>query len=76
MSEMIEVIEHVTRDGDRWDLLAWEYYGDALVYERIVAANPDIPITPILPSGLVVLIPVIEVVAEETTTEGLPPWKR
>ncbi|HFV0367875.1 TPA: tail protein X, partial [Escherichia coli] len=21
-------LEHVTRDGERWDSLAWQYYGD------------------------------------------------
>ncbi|NTU68923.1 MAG: hypothetical protein HGB02_08600 [Chlorobiaceae bacterium] len=73
-SQIIEVIEHITKDGDRWDLLAWEYYGDAMAYEAIIAANPAIAIDPVLPSGLKVLIPVIEA-AETDTTEGLPPWK-
>lgn len=75
MSQVIEVIEHITRDGDRWDLLAWAYYGDATAYEPIIAANPGIAITPILPSGIKVLIPVLEE-AETATTEGLPPWKQ
>lgn len=30
-------LEHVTTDGERWDNLAWRYYGDALAYERIIA---------------------------------------
>ncbi|HDY1642291.1 TPA: tail protein X, partial [Escherichia coli] len=25
-------LEHVTRDGERWDSLAWQYYGDPLGY--------------------------------------------
>ncbi|MEI4920417.1 tail protein X, partial [Klebsiella pneumoniae] len=25
----MDYLEHLTRDGDRWDLLAWHYYGDA-----------------------------------------------
>ncbi|MFT2542069.1 tail protein X, partial [Escherichia coli] len=32
-------LEHVTRDGERWDSLAWQYYGDPLGYPRIIAAN-------------------------------------
>lgn len=75
MSRIVEVIEYITKDGDRWDALAWEYYGDPLAYEGIIAANPSIAILPVLPSGLKVLIPVIEE-AETDTTEGLPPWKR
>jgi phage tail protein X len=70
-----EVIEHITRDGDRWDLLAWEYYGDATQYERIIAANNQVMIDPILPSGIIINIPVIEELpAELTESEELPPW--
>ncbi|HDK0456215.1 TPA: tail protein X [Escherichia coli] len=64
-----------TRDGERWDSLAWQYYGDPLGYPRIIAANPHVAITPVLPSGLLLLIPVIE--AEEATTEDdIAPWLR
>ncbi|EDV4562869.1 hypothetical protein HX41_004150 [Salmonella enterica subsp. enterica] len=68
-------LEHVTRDGERWDSLAWQYYGDPLGYPRIIAANPHVAITPVLPSGLLLLIPVIE--AEEANTEeDIAPWLR
>ncbi|ARF49412.1 hypothetical protein DSJ_08740 [Pantoea stewartii subsp. stewartii DC283] len=68
-------LEHVTRNGERWDSLAWQYYGDPLGYPRIIAANPHVAITPVLPSGLLLLIPVIE--AEEASTEeDIAPWLR
>ena len=35
----MNVIRHITKDGERWDLLAWRYYGSATDYERIIAAN-------------------------------------
>jgi len=72
---MAEFLEYVTKDGDRWDLIAYVYYGDSFGYERIIVANPSVPIIPILPSGLKLLIPVIE---EEQTpqSEELPPWKQ
>lgn len=42
---------------------------------RIIAANPHVAITPVLPSGLLLLIPVIE--AEEARTEeDIAPWLR
>ena len=66
-------LEHTTREGDRWDNLAWHYYGDATQYEQIIVANPDVPIIPILPAGIRLLIPVAENV-EMTNTEGLLPW--
>jgi len=25
-----QFITHISANGDRWDLLAWNYYGDAL----------------------------------------------
>jgi len=75
MSTVIEVIEHITVDGDRWDNLAWQYYGDANAYEQIIAANPEVLILPILPGGIKLLIPVIEEDETESTTE-LPPWKQ
>lgn len=68
-------LEHITCHGERWDTLAWEYYGDPLGYPRIIAANPHIAITPVLPSGLVLLIPIID--AENITTgEDIAPWLR
>ncbi|GDO99329.1 tail protein X [Escherichia coli] len=68
-------LEHVTRHGERWDLLAWKYYGDPMGYPRIIAANPHVAITPVLPSGLVLLIPVTDA-ADTRTEEDIPPWLR
>ncbi|TLI49294.1 tail protein X [Escherichia coli] len=59
-------LEHVTRDGERWDSLAWQYYGDPGLSPDY-CRNPHVAITPVLPSGLLLLIPVIE--TEEARTE-------
>ncbi|MCR9267470.1 MAG: tail protein X [Alphaproteobacteria bacterium] len=68
-----QYIEHRTIDGDRWDQLAWRYYGDPHGYERIIRANPGVAMTAALPGGLSIRIPVIAdaVIA----SAGLPPWK-
>ncbi|KAA0972783.1 tail protein X [Pseudomonas sp. ANT_H12B] len=66
-------ITHVTTEGERWDQLAWRYYGDAHRYLPIVQANPHVPITAILPSGLTLAIPILEPV---TSAQDLPPWMR
>ncbi|MBA3109966.1 hypothetical protein CBX57_000820 [Salmonella enterica] len=66
-------LEHITTQDERWDNLAWRYYGDALSYERIIAANPHVAIIPVLPSGVRLIIPVISVTQ---TTSELPPWLR
>lgn len=70
---MAEFVEHVTTEGERWDLLAWRYYGDPHRYEAIIAANPEAPIRPTLPSGLRLRIPVLP--APDVLAAGLPPWK-
>lgn len=67
-------LRHITQDGERWDQLADRYYGDATQYERIIAANPAIPLTLTLTGGLELLIPVVEANATLPTSE-LPPWK-
>ena len=74
----ITAIEHITREGERWDSIAWQYYGDATAYGRIIEANPDVDITDTLPSGLTVLIPVLpeSETAAQIAQADLPPWKR
>lgn len=68
-------LNHLTQDGDRWDTLAWRYYGDVKHLALLIAANPHVPVQDVLPGGLNLAIPVIE--AEATTAlEALPPWKR
>ncbi|WP_156443791.1 tail protein X [Burkholderia savannae] len=66
-------LTHITVESERWDQIAYRYYGDPLAYERIIAANPDVPITPQLPSGIALSIPVV---SDNEVTEDLPPWMR
>lgn len=70
---MSDFYEYITKDGDRWDLIAYEFYSDATLYEPIITANPEVPITPMLLSGLKLKIPIIEDSEEIEFT--LPPWK-
>lgn len=71
---MTEYVEHLTVEGDRWDLLAWRYYGDPHLYEPIIAANPAVPIRPFLASGVRLRVPVLP--DEAVLDRDLPPWKR
>lgn len=72
----MEFITHQTQDGERWDSLAFLYYGDPLAYERIIVANPYVPVDPVLPAGLELRIPVLEdAEAEPVLGAGVPPWK-
>lgn len=45
---MSEFYEYITKEGDRWDLIAWQFYTNATLYEPIIKANPDVSIEPTL----------------------------
>lgn len=66
-------LSYLTREGDTWDQIAWRYYGDAMRYPSIVAANPHVPITAALPAGIKLSIPMLE---PAPSAEELPPWMR
>jgi phage tail protein X len=68
-----QYIVHVTRAGERWDLLAWRFYGDATKYGDIIVANPGVPIVPVFDAGVAVRIPLLAHGA--ALGAGLPPWK-
>jgi phage tail protein X len=69
-----QYITHITSAGERWDLLAWRYYGDATIYSPIIMANPSIPIEPAFEAGLTIAIPIIQLSTPQNS--NLPPWKR
>ena len=71
---MTEYYSYITKDNDRWDLIAYKFYNDATRYEPIINANPDVDISPILKSGLKLKIPVLN--ESETIKFELPPWKK
>lgn len=68
------VLKHIVKQGERWDNLAYYYYGDALEYERLISANPQLSFCEVLPTGATVFIPVLNV--KPTHNENLPPWLR
>ena len=62
-----------TQQNDRWDKIAYKFYGDVFRTAPIIEANPDVAITPILPSGLTLMIPILEAT---TNNRDLPVWKQ
>jgi phage tail protein X len=71
-----DVLEHITADGERWDLIAYDYYGDCNEesLQRVITANPEVPFYPVFPAGIRLLIPLIDE-NETASAAGLPPWK-
>lgn len=73
MTSSGQFILHITKAGERWDLLAWQYYGDATDYSPIIMANPSVPIEPVFDAGISIEVPILQKSAVVTT--NLPPWK-
>ncbi len=71
---MSSYTEYTTKQGDRFDLIAFKAYGDASRSGDIIKANRGIAIAPVLPAGIKLLIPVIDVAT--ISADNLPPWKR
>lgn len=73
-------LEHITGPNERWDHLAYRYYGDANRTSPIIKANRELfgdalgPIPATLPDGLILRIPILD--PEPLAAELLPPWKR
>ena len=68
-----QFILHITTAGERWDLLAWQYYGDPTDYLPIIMANPNVPIEPVFDAGISIAVPILQTSA--VVTADLPPWK-
>lgn len=70
----MEYYSYITKDSDRWDLIAYRFYKNPTMYEEIIKANPEVTIEPVLPAGIKLKIPVLE--ESETIKFETPPWKR
>jgi len=77
---MVEYIEHETTAGERWDHIAYKFYGDAKRTSDLIRANrglflPGLKPVPIVFRGRVkIRVPIVE--APRLDDALLPPWKR
>lgn len=70
-----EYLEYKTLGGERWDQIADKFYGDALLYEPIVRANPLVSITAELETGIILNIPILNQEELNFNEGGLPSWQ-
>jgi len=68
---------YISTDMDRWDHLAYDFYGDSALVSLLMAANPKILPTQIyLPVGERIVVPELPLELKqisETTVKA--PWK-
>ena len=73
---MVEFVEYIVKQGDRWDTIAFKAYGDSTLFNGIIEANTATVISPVLEAGARLIIPILEVAEIQIDSELLPPWKR
>ena len=68
---------YISTDSDRWDMLAYDFYGDSSLVSLLMSANPELLPTQIyLPVGAKIVVPELPVELTqlaETTVKA--PWK-
>ena len=65
--------EYQTRDGDTFDALALEMYGEETLAHYIIEFNPDYADVLIFDANVALRLPIVEDVELPDT---LPPWRR
>ena len=71
---LITFIKHIVKNSERWDSIAYKYYGDCFKITPLIMANPEVPISPFVPNGTELIIPILENTKQENA--DLPPWKK
>ena len=69
------VLQYTTQLGDRWDIIAHQFYGNALLIDGLIAANPHLPICEQFEDNLTVFVPVLDS-KPVNAQEDMPPWMR
>ncbi len=64
---------YTTKQGDMWDGIAYQMYGDVKFTDVLINANPEYREVYIFSAGAVLDVPEVE---ERISADDLPPWKR
>ncbi len=64
---------YITTEGDAFDALALQFFGEETMAWRIMEMNPDYRDVLIFGAGVQLKIPVVELT---DSLEALPPWRR
>lgn len=71
---MSSLLIHTCNEHDRWDLIAYRYYGTIDEMGRIIDANPQLALSEGLTAGTTVFVPIIQ--KSQAKNQNLPPWFR
>ena len=73
MPNILAYREYLTREGDTFDALALQMYGEETLARYIIDFNPDYADVLIFEADVLLRLPIIENVE---TPDTLPPWRR
>lgn len=65
--------DYTTREGDAFDALALEMYGEETLAHYIIEFNPDYADVLIFDANVALRLPIVE---DAELPETLPPWRR
>jgi phage tail protein X len=68
------VFTHVAKAGDRWDTIAWRFYGDVSMMAALILTNPQLPGWAEFEPGVTVYVPPLARAGNSPL--GLPPWRQ
>ena len=69
-------IIHITKTQERWDSIAYKYYGNCYKIAPLIMSNPHLAIGYYIPAGSEVIVPVRDnKLQTNEKNEELPPWK-
>lgn len=69
---MSSVLIHTCNEHDRFDLIAYRYYGTIDEMGRIIDVNAHLALTESLDAGTTVFVPII--LKSQSTSKNMPPW--
>lgn len=71
---MTEYYIYKTETAERWDTIAYKFYGNCYLYTKLISANPHVAINDKIPANTMMKIPKLE--TTKNTTTDLPIWKQ
>lgn len=63
---------YITSQGERWDEIAYAFYGNAMRTAPLVEANPAYADVLVFGAGIALQIPILD----QSLPSSLPPWKQ
>lgn len=67
---------YTTKQGDTFDIIAKLQLGDEHYMSLLIEANYPYRDIVIFPAGIILDLPEISKIAEQSLPENLPPWRR